>query len=129
MDCGEYCEANLQGGTVTTDFATLTYENNSFGLTGVISIGCEYLSFICHNKTLFANSLWYACGYELLTERIHSERLNKYTTVDAKLARELRDEYAANFNTELNLALSGINFKQDCCVECNAPLTLANNLP
>lgn len=129
LDCNDFCGASITGGSISADLETLSYENNSFGLTGIISINCLYDSFICNNKNLFANSLWYACGYELLTERIHSERLNKYTTVDAKLARELRDDYALNFNSELNLALNGVNFTQDCCVECNQQMTLVTNLP
>jgi hypothetical protein len=127
--CIEGCEANLQGGTVSSDFEIITYENNSFGLTGVININCDYASFICHNKNLFATSLWYLCGYELLTERIHSERINKFTTVDAKLARELRDEYANQFNNELASILSGVTINQDCCLDCHAPITLQTNLP
>ena len=54
---------------------------------------------------------------------------NKFTTVDAKLARELRDEYANQFNTELTNALNGVSFKQDCCVDCHAQITLQTNLP
>lgn len=130
-DCGcvELCNANLKGGYVSSDLDTIAYVNNSFGLTGIININCDFASFICNNKNLFATSLWFAEGYELLTERIHSERINKFTTVDAKLARELRDEYANQFNTELTNALNGVSFKQDCCVDCHAQITLQTNLP
>ena len=109
---------------------TVVYGNNTFGLSAVFSIKCAYEQLVCNNKSLFATALWYLLGAEMLTERMHSDRLNRYTTVDAKKARELRDEFLAQYKTELASAIDGINLNTaDCCLECNQPLTLQSNLP
>lgn len=123
------CAASLRG-IHAHSAETVEYGNNTFGLSGIFSIQCSYEQLVCANKSLFATALWYLLGAEMLTERIHSDRLNRYTTIDLKKALELRDEFYAQYKTELAAAIEGINLNTaDCCLECNQPLTLQTNLP
>jgi hypothetical protein len=77
-------------------------------------------------------------GAELMTERIYSSRINRWTTIDKARAQELRREFEAryqggtiddvNFTGELTSAVYGIDINHnDCCVECDAPIMFANS--
>jgi hypothetical protein len=129
--CADMCDgrATIRGITFT-DITDVTYGNNAYGLSVVATIKCDYTNLVCCNKAVFANALWYLLGAEVLTERIHSDRLNRYTTIDAKKALELRDEFYAHYKTELATALSTIHLNpSDNCLDCNQPVTLQTNLP
>ena len=65
----------------------------------------------CTNRQELAISLLYFLGSELMFERLYSDRINRYTTVDRAKAKDLRDEFDAQFITELKSALEIIN---DC---------------
>lgn len=71
----------------------------------------------CENKDLLATSLWYLLGHELMIERIYSNRINSYTTIDEDEAKELRDYYMATFEKELEYAVQGIDVKNSDCVQ------------
>lgn len=119
------CEARIKGATADSPFTEITDTgNNVFGLTANISIQCKYDAIVCNNKAVFATALWYMLGAELMTERIYSDRLNRYTTVDRKKAIELRDEFTQAWQNELMTALDGIQIDvNDCCIECDAVIT------
>ena len=129
--CTGICDSRATiRGIKFTDTADITYGNNAYGLSVVATIKCDYANLVCRNKQVFANALWYLLGAEVLTERIHSDRLNRYTTIDAKKALELRDEFYAQYKTELGIALSTIQLNPtDYCLDCNQPVTLQTNLP
>jgi len=129
--CTGICDSRATiRGIKFTDTADITYGNNAYGLSVVATIKCDYANLVCRNKQVFANALWYLLGAEVLTERIHSDRLNRYTTIDAKKALELRDEFYAQYKTELTTALSTIHLNiSDHCLDCNQLVTLQTNLP
>lgn len=83
----------------------------------------------CENKDLLATSLWYLLGAELMVERIFSDRINRYTTIDKQQAEELRDHFTLEFEKELGLAVQGIDVENsDCivnetdCLQQNGPI-------
>jgi hypothetical protein len=67
--------------------------------------------------------LLYLLGVEMMNERVYSDRLNRFVTVDRQRAKELRDEYQAEFNREMLALVESIDLKQDCCIECNEQIT------
>jgi hypothetical protein len=73
--------------------------------------------FACENKDLLATSLWYLLGRELMDERIYSDRINRYTTIDRDEAIELRDHYQVTFEDELKSAIQGIDVEHSCCIQ------------
>lgn len=124
------CSATIRGAQTALNPNELSYGNNSFGLSAIVSVQCDYRTLVCNNKALFALPLQYLCARELLTERIHSDRLNRYTTIDANKARELREEFQAQYMSELTSVLNGISLNTaDCCISCNGLVTIQNNLP
>lgn len=83
----------------------------------------------CENKDLLATSLWFLVGAELMIERIYSNRINRYTTIDKEQAEELRDHFTVEYEKELALAVQGINVEEsDCinnevdCLQQNGPI-------
>lgn len=124
------CDSKIEGAKTENPFTEITEkENNTFGLSANIGILCGYDGIVCNNKAVFATALWYMMGAEMLTERIYSDRLNKYTTISRDRAKELRDEFEVIWKNELATALDGIQISSyDCCIECDAQLTYAESI-
>lgn len=72
---------------------------------------------ICENKLLLATALWYLLGAELMFEKINSNRINRYTTIDKPKAKELRAEFMDLFHSELSVSVAGIDILNSECVE------------
>lgn len=120
-DC---CQGNIRGAVYDEATQEVTNGRNSFGVRAILGVQCRYDGVVCNNKVVFANALWYLMGAELMTERIYSDRLNRYTTVDRNRAMELRNEFREQYVIDLEQAVNGINLNhQDCCLECAAQLT------
>jgi len=129
------CGLEIDGASSTqADPTTLTLGNNTFGLIINCAAVCGYEALVCNNKDLFTQSLLYLLGIELMNERIYSDRLSRYTTIDLRQAELLRQEFMSrykggqvdngtvilSFDGELPTALDGIQLNQnDCCIECN----------
>lgn len=110
---------------------TTTAGQSTFGLSGILSIRCTYNSVVCYNKEHFGQALLYCLGSELMTERINSSRINRWTTVDKPKAVELRKYFEArykggvyddiSYDGELTTAVFGIDLnKRDACLQCNS---------
>jgi hypothetical protein len=72
---------------------------------------------ICENKALLAVALLYLYAAELMFERISSSRINKYTTIDKIKAQKLRAEFEEIFQTELSVAIPGIDIEGSSCID------------
>lgn len=70
-------------------------------------------AWFCDNKEYLALPLLYFLGAELMYARIYSSRINRYTTVDAKKARELKSDFDSQFLTELKSALEIIGSPEE----------------
>ena len=68
-----------------------------FGLSAVWSVKCSFNNIVCQNKDHFAEALLYCLGSELMTERINSSRINRWTTIDKPRAIELRKFFEARY--------------------------------
>ncbi len=63
----------------------------------------------CENKEKLAYPLLYFLGSELMTERMFSTRINRFTTIDRSRASELKELFDAEFITHLKDALELID--------------------
>jgi len=129
------CASEIEGATSDIPPTTYTTGIETYGLTVEMSSKCSYHGLICNNKETFTQPLLYLLGSELMTERINSSRINRWTTIDLKQAKELRKEFEARYqggeidpdtalsfhlHGELDKALDGINLDgHDCCLQCN----------
>ncbi len=64
---------------------------------------------ICENKDILAVALWYLFGAEIMAECLMSNRLNRYTMIDRKKAKEQQEYFTQKFYEELTNAVKGIN--------------------
>lgn len=78
---------------------------------------CDYDELICANDAVLVQSWKYCLGVWLMIFRLHSDRLNRYTTIDAKKAEELRDFYQLEYEKALSQSMKLIN-TDSCCMEC-----------
>lgn len=123
--CEEYgCGASIQGATYDSVSQTLTTGTNTFGLAGTYSVQCSFETIVCNNKNLFKNALFNVLAYELMRERIYTERINKWTTVDRDIAKnEMMPDFYEQYLKELSQVIGGIDLNSgDCCLECDAPV-------
>lgn len=63
----------------------------------------------CTNRENLALPLQYFEASELMFERLYTDRINRYTTIDREKAKELRAEFDSSFMTELKNSLEIIN--------------------
>lgn len=66
-------------------------------------------AWLCSNREFLAMPLLYFLGSELMQERLWSDRINRYTTIDKDRATEMKAELDAEFQLQLKAALEAIN--------------------
>lgn len=104
--------------TVSTSDYTVTDTDDTFGLTGIFTVGCAFDNIVCNNKSHFAAAWLYILGEELMIERLFSERVN-WITNDKEQAEKLKNYFSLQFDDELQSAIDGISINmQDSCIEC-----------
>ena len=118
------CSAIIEGFTYDENTLEITTTaTNGHGLSGFISLQCSFDGLVCASKSLFSTALWYLLGAELMTERIYTDRINAYTTVDRKKSKELLGLFEQRYADEMDLIVEGISLKTtDCCLECDPPI-------
>lgn len=123
-------QAILRGASSDIPYGNLVELNNLYGMSGDISIICSFDEILCSNKEKFTECLWYLLGIELMTERLYSDRLNRYTTIDLKRAADLRTEFETRFMESMKSTFDGIELQTwDGCITCNAQVQLVHALP
>lgn len=124
------CQAWLFGASSDNPYNNLIEMNNTYGLSGLISTRCDFDSIVCARKKDFETALLYSLGSELLIERLYSDRLNRYTTIDYKKAEKLQQYLQEQSDKELYTIIDGIDLVSwDCCLNCDAQVQLVHNLP
>jgi len=66
-------------------------------------------AWVCKNRETLAMPLLYFLGTELMLEVTHTNRINRYTSIDKNRALEMRDEFTREFQVQLKAALEMIN--------------------
>lgn len=135
FEWGCSCVAICQG--IQSTSGAEVYGSNTFGVSTLYSIRCTYNNIVCKNKKAFASAFRWCLGIELMTERIYTSRINKWTTVDYKKATELRSEYEIQYRGgalkdggliegSLKTIIYGIDLNlSDCCLTADAPIRFA----
>lgn len=82
-----------------------------------LSKDCDYEEMICDNLEILLDSWMYLCAIWVMTFRLSSDRLTRYTTVDRDQAAELRSEYEAKYRNALeqSVKLMDISSCEMCC--------------
>lgn len=118
---------------VTYNRATNTlgqYGQNTFGMSGIITIACTYSSIICNNKKTFADAWLYLLRMKMITESLYTDKINKWSTIDREKRKELRYELEGDYKLKLEQAVKGINLSTgDNCLECDQQVQTAWTTP
>lgn len=104
-------------------------EMEAFGLQATLGLSCDYTTLICNSREQLAMPWAYLLAAELMFERVHSNRVNSYTTINIESARELTAAYNQKFMELLELYVKGVDLQADWCIECDAQLKRLERLP
>ena len=119
--------------TTTSDAiqeSDLTKGNNTYGLSGEVSIKCGWDGVVCSNKEVFKRAWWLCLGVECMNEQLSSTRLSKYTSIGQTKAKENADQWYKEYHESLTQAVDGIDIDQaDMCIECNETYRTQLNIP
>lgn len=83
-----------------------------------ISRHCDYEDMICDNLEVLVNAWRFLLGNQLMIFRLHTTRLNRFTTVDIDQAKELRDYYQVQYEKALSQAIKLVDVSGCCQTEC-----------
>lgn len=92
--CG--CVAQVRGVTTDVNYVQ-TFGLNTFGVSTKFSVQCTYDNLICNNKDFFLNAWMYCLALEMCDEIIFSSRLNRWTTIDKKMAQDMKKLYMLQY--------------------------------
>lgn len=84
-----------------------------------INKNCDYEEIVCDNREHLAVAWQYLLGNQLMIFRLYSTRLNRFTTVDAKQAEELKDFYQVEYEKALQQAINFIDVSGCCYTQCS----------
>jgi len=96
----------------------ITFGTDSNGLKAEVSLRCAYESIVCANIDIYGDAYLYALGMELMRERLYSDRVNKYTSVDRNKAKELLELFTQDYTDFLTTANNTVQLQDDACIEC-----------
>lgn len=111
------------GGTFTTQGL------DTYGISTILGLKCSYEVFICANRQDLALAWWYLLGAELMIDRQYSDRVNRYTTVDIKKAKDLEELFRKKFENELETFVNSVSLTTDWCIDCDAQITRIQRIP
>lgn len=83
-----------------------------------ISKDCDYEAMACENKEILVNAWRYLLGNQAMIFRLHTTRLNRFTTIDKDSAEELKNHYQVEYENALTQAVKLIDVSS-CCMECS----------
>lgn len=125
----------IMGASSNLTFTNMTESTETSGLSVVWGTRCSFTSVVCSNKDVFTSAWWYLLGVEMMNERLTTERINSFTTINLKKAEELKAMYECMYmggtfgdtiyEGALNQAVSMMRLDMnDACIECNQPVTI-----
>lgn len=103
--------------------------DETFGLTATLGLQCSFDVLVCNYRENLAVAWWYLLGSELMKERIYSDRVNRYTTVDLDKARDLTQRLYNDYVNELATFVDSVDLLRDWCVDCDAQVKQVEFLP
>lgn len=83
-----------------------------------LSRKCDYEDMICENLEYLVNAWRYLLGNQLMLYRIHSNRLNFFTTIGKKDAEELAAHYQVEYENALKIAMKLVDVSGCCEQKC-----------
>ena len=124
---------NIAKKRISTGDSIMKVNMNGAASTGMIvnfNVICSLDNFVCNRRELFKEPFWYLLGVEFCNERLYSDRINRYTLLNRDEAKELRDQFDAEYKMKINGALKGLKMTyNDECFVCNQGVNFRTMLP
>ncbi len=103
---------------------------NGGGFNVVFNSVCSIDKVIEQNINIFKDALWYKIGQELVFERIHSDRFNRWTTLTGERAKKLAEDYDFWVEQKENNSVKSLRMKEDLiCFTCKSIVSQTYQLP
>lgn len=103
---------------------------NGGGFNVIFNSVCSIEKVIEQNINIFKESLWYRIGLELMFERTHSDRFNRWTTLTTERANELIKDYEFWVDQKLTNAIKSLRMNEDqVCFSCKSSVYHSYQLP
>lgn len=131
LQWGCSCESFIRGAVTGTksDPTTLSYGDNSFGLSGTFSAVCSFEPLVCNNKKSFEEAWLYQLGEEMMVERLYSPRWSWWSLTGDE-AKEMMNYFKGIRTREIEKAIDGIDLDlRDGCLECNQQVRVMEATP
>lgn len=107
----------------------LESNSNLDGLSITFSVNCSFEPFVCTNKLVLAEAIWYKAGALIAEEMEFSKRFNSIINLHRNDANELRERYEARYVDSMSTILQRMKVPDNICFECNRKVKLTVNLP
>lgn len=117
------CHSHDSQGLVIKGWDGMVEDNTMYGIGIKASVRCYNENALCSVLPKLHFSIWYCSGEEFMKEYIYSDRLNPVTTLTKDRARELRTEYANEYEEKYAATTKSIqaflrSMKGEC-LTCN----------
>jgi hypothetical protein len=117
---------NSYGANVSTSSSAIS-DNISGGETGLIvnfSIKCGIDAFVANRLELFQEAYLLKLGIEFLKTSKYSEKLNRFTMLDAERKQAMTDDYMQNYKIAMDSVFEDLSVPDDgVCFICNKGIT------
>lgn len=103
---------------------------NGGGFNVIFDSVCSVAKVVEQNINVFKTAFWYRIGLELLRERIHSDKFNRWTTLTTDRAEQLEKAYIEECELKLTNAVKSLRMKEDpICFACKSTVYHSHQLP
>lgn len=89
---------------------------------------CDYDALICDNIEELTVAWWYLLGVSMMTFRITSDRINRWTTIGRNEAKELQAFYQTEYEKALQQGVLLMD-TDECCLQCDSNPNMVTWLP
>lgn len=127
-----YGQAMVYGSQSSNQFVVNANQGqDTFGMSGIVSIICSYDALVCNNKNVFKNALLYKLGCEMMLETLSSGNMAKWTTINRARAQEILEQnFIPQYNQYLNQIVDGFDLDTaDRCIECSGRIQTRFAIP
>jgi hypothetical protein len=122
LSCSFPCYTGSGNGSVT--------QINGGGFNVIFNATCSVSKVIEQNINIFKDALWYKIGQELIFERIHSDRFNRWTTLTIERAQQLGGNYDSWVAQKEENAVKSLRMREDpICFSCKSIVSQTYQLP
>lgn len=103
---------------------------NGGGINVIFNSVCSIEKVVEQNINIFKEAFWYKIGQELIFERIHSDRFNRFTTLEEDKIQKLAEDYDFWVTQKETNSIKSLRMREDpVCFTCKSIVSQTYQLP